>query len=139
MYTQAKTENSTDHIASVLDLGNELLLEEIDNTSLDERFSAWKHMQLDARPRIRAERAVLAAESWKQTKGEDVQIRRARLLAHILENIPVQIHDWQLFAGGESPDLFCVNPDVDLCTTHTIAAMVVCLSRNRPIDIVQAP
>jgi len=113
----------TDHGARLCDLGNELVLKEIDNTTLNEKLAAWKRMQQDARPRIRAERAVLAAESWKQTRGEDVQIRRAQLLAHILENIPVHIHDWQLLAGGESEDIFCVNPDVDLCTTLTVDAM----------------
>ncbi len=99
------------------------LLERIDQTTLNEKLVAWKKVQVDDSPVIRTERAELAAQSWKQTHGEDIQIRRAKLLAHVLENIPVHIHDWQLLAGSESEDIFGVHPDIDLSTTVTSEAM----------------
>ena len=123
MATAVETEHAALHSAGALDLSNEQLLEDIDNTTLNDKLPVWKRMQMDARPRIRAERALLAAESWKRTRGEDVQIRRAKLLAHVLENIPVHIHDWQLLAGSESEDIFGVHPDVDQSTSVTVAAM----------------
>ncbi|MBT4521390.1 MAG: hypothetical protein HOC23_15430 [Halieaceae bacterium] len=104
-------------------LDNELLLKSIDNTVLDGSLDSWKKVQVDDTPVIRTERAVLAAESWKASRGEDIQIRRARLLANILENLTPQIQPWQLLAGSESQDIFGVHPDVDLCTTITTDAM----------------
>jgi len=106
-----------------LGLDDEVLLKRIDQLTLRDELVAWKAIQVDDTPMIRTERAVLAAESWKSTRGEDLQIRRARLLANILENIPVHIHDWQLLAGSESQDIYGVHPDIDLCTTLTVDAM----------------
>ncbi len=106
-----------------LGLDDQILLKRIDQLTLRDELVDWKAIQVDDTPRIRTERAVAAAESWKRTRGEDLQLRRARLLAHILEKLPVHMHAWQLLAGSATQDIYGVHPDIDLCTTLTQDAM----------------
>ena len=56
---------------------DEEMLKKIDELQLSERLSGWKAALLDTKPRISTERAKLAMESWKESEGEDIEIRRA--------------------------------------------------------------
>ncbi len=98
-------------------------LEEIDQLKLSERLKAWREAMQNTRPRICTERAELAVESWKASVNDDIQIRRAKMVKHILENIPVHIHDWQLLAGSETEHIFGGHPDVDLSSESVLAIM----------------
>ena len=51
-------------------------------------------------PEIEADRAVLLTESYRQTEGEPIIMRRAKAFAHILENIPITIRDEELIVGS---------------------------------------
>lgn len=51
-------------------------------------------------PEIEADRAVLLTESFKQTEGEPVIMRKAKAFAHITENIPITIRDEELIVGS---------------------------------------
>ncbi len=51
-------------------------------------------------PEIESARAVLLTESYRQTEGEPVILRRAKAFAHILENIPVIIREGELIVGS---------------------------------------
>ena len=51
-------------------------------------------------PEIEADRAILLTESYKQTEGEPIILRRAKAFAHILENIPITIRDEELIVGS---------------------------------------
>ena len=51
-------------------------------------------------PEIEADRAVLLTESYRQTEGEPIILRRAKAFAHILENIPITIRDEELIVGS---------------------------------------
>lgn len=51
-------------------------------------------------PEIEADRAVLLTESYKQTEGEPISLRRAKAFAHILENIPITIRPGELVVGS---------------------------------------
>ena len=42
----------------------------------------------------------LAYESLKETRGQSVQMRRARAQAHILENAPLAVHPYELIVGS---------------------------------------
>ncbi|MCH3942185.1 MAG: formate C-acetyltransferase/glycerol dehydratase family glycyl radical enzyme [Atopobiaceae bacterium] len=58
---------------------------------------------LFARPRqIDLERALLYTESWKQTEGEPVVVRRAKALRHILESHEIVIDEYDLIAGNRT-------------------------------------
>jgi formate C-acetyltransferase len=53
-------------------------------------------------PEIEADRAVLLTESYKQTEGEPIIMRRAKAFEHILKNIPITIRDEELIVGSNA-------------------------------------
>lgn len=46
------------------------------------------------------ERSILLTESYKQTEGEPIIIRRAKALDHILTNMTLNIQDWEIIVGN---------------------------------------
>ena len=55
------------------------LLKEIDGLELTERNKAWRKAMREAPWRVFVERERLAVESWKETEGEDLEIRFAKM------------------------------------------------------------
>ena len=53
-------------------------------------------------PEIEAARAELITESYKQTEGQPIVMRRALAFAHILENIPIIIRPDELIVGSST-------------------------------------
>ena len=51
-------------------------------------------------PQIESARAVLLTESYRETEGQPIIMRRARAFAHILDNIPIIIRDGELVVGS---------------------------------------
>lgn len=51
-------------------------------------------------PEIEADRAVLLTESYHQTEGEPMVIRRAKAFVHILDQIPITIREGELIVGS---------------------------------------
>ena len=51
-------------------------------------------------PEIEADRAILLTESYRQTEGEPVIIRRAKAFVHILDQIPITIREGELIVGS---------------------------------------
>lgn len=56
-----------------------------------------------ARPEVFAERAVLVTRAYAQTEGLPMLIRRAKVLAHLLENVTVLIRAGELIVGCKTP------------------------------------
>ncbi len=53
-------------------------------------------------PEIESARAVLITESYKETEGLPVILRRAKAFEHILKNIPIIIRDEELIVGSST-------------------------------------
>ncbi|MBQ2803163.1 MAG: glycyl radical protein, partial [Lachnospiraceae bacterium] len=53
-------------------------------------------------PEIESARAVLVTESYRQTEGEPLIIRRAKAFEHILKNIPIIIREDELIVGSST-------------------------------------
>lgn len=51
-------------------------------------------------PQIEADRAELLTESYRQTEGEPIVVRRSKAFAHILEQIPITIRPDELIVGS---------------------------------------
>ncbi|SCJ90029.1 4-hydroxyphenylacetate decarboxylase large subunit [uncultured Clostridium sp.] len=51
-------------------------------------------------PEIESDRAVLLTESYKETEGQPIIVRRAKAFSHILKNIPVTIRKNELIVGS---------------------------------------
>ncbi len=65
-----------------------------------ERIERLKNDLFDHMPEIEADRAVLLTESYKQTEGEPIIVRRAKAFYHILKNIPITIRPGELVVGS---------------------------------------
>ncbi len=64
------------------------------------RIDLIKEAFLKSRPQIEADRAVLLTESYKQTEGEPIVLRRAKAFKNICEKLPVTIRDNELIVGS---------------------------------------
>lgn len=53
-------------------------------------------------PVIESARARLLTESYRETEGEPIIMRRAKAFAHILRNIPITIRDEELIVGSST-------------------------------------
>ncbi len=80
---------------------------------LTDRVSRLKKMRLDAEEHICSERSRLATESWKETEGENLDIRRAKLFSRIMHGNPIAIRSGELIVGTQSKYVFGASPYVD--------------------------
>ena len=73
-----------------------------ENIEMSPRIPALKDFLFEGRPEISADRAVLLTESYKQTEGQPMVIRRAKAFANILEKLPIVIRPLELIVGSAS-------------------------------------
>jgi len=84
---------------------DEVLIKRIDNLQLNERLFQLKDAMFSAPRIISVDRARLAMESWKETEGEDIELRRAKMFKKILEGVPIAIYDFDMVVGRETEHL----------------------------------
>jgi pyruvate-formate lyase len=84
---------------------DEVLLSKIDKLPLSKRLFQLKDTMFSAPRVISVDRARLAVESWKETEGEDIELRRAKLFKKVLEGVPIAIHDFDIIVGRETEHL----------------------------------
>ncbi len=84
---------------------DEAMLKRIDNLQLSSRLFHLKDTMFSAPRIISVDRARLAMESWKETEGEDIELRRAKLFKKVLEGAPIAIHDFDIVVGRETEHL----------------------------------
>jgi pyruvate-formate lyase len=81
------------------------LLDRIDAIEMSERLFALKDAMFGAPRKISVDRARLAASSWRDTEGEDIELRRARLFRKVLEETPIAIYPFDTIVGRETEHL----------------------------------
>ena len=91
------------------------LLEKIDNLSLSENNLAWRQAMRASGWKINADREKWTVKSWLETEGEDLQIRRAKLLACVLDNIEIKIHDFDEIVGRPTTSVIGCATAIDVC------------------------
>ena len=91
------------------------LLGKIDDIKLSERNITWRTAVKEAPWKIYTDRQRLVTESWRSSEGEDVQLRRAKLLSHVLENIEIDILDFDVIAGRSTPGVIGAQTSIDVC------------------------
>jgi len=91
------------------------LLKKIDGIGLSEANTAWRELIKTAPWRISADRERWAMKSWNETVGEDLQIRRAKLLACVLDNIEINIHPFDEIVGRPTPYAIGCATAIDCC------------------------
>ena len=72
---------------------------------------------------IAVERAQIVTDSWKETDGEPLDIRRGKLFKAVMEKNPIAIHDGELIVGSQSKYLIGASPCVDYNPTIAFEAL----------------
>jgi formate C-acetyltransferase len=106
---------STERPETTLTVPNKELFHQIDGLQLNERLLRWKEARRSAVWRVCTRRQQLAMESWKETEGEDLEIRRAKMLEKILDAVPIEILDFDLIVGRVSTGLITASTAIDVC------------------------
>jgi pyruvate-formate lyase len=94
---------------------NKQLLDRIDALQLGKHNQAWKQAMKASGWKLFADRERWTVASWRETEGEDIQIRRAKLFKKIVENIEIRIHDYDLIAGRLTPGVIGCATSFDVC------------------------
>lgn len=93
---------------------NEELLREIDKTTLDERRKRWKEAIKSAPYTLLTDRQKYATEAWKETEGEDLELRRAKMVKKIAENVAIGILDYDFIVGRIGPKIVGNYTEIDI-------------------------
>ncbi len=89
-------------------------LEDIDSVNvLTDRVRRRKQARMEAIPRICSGRSHAATMSWKETDGEHIYMRRAKLFARICEEVPIAVFDGELIVGSQTPYVRGMSPAMD--------------------------
>lgn len=82
---------------------------------LNERVAKLKENLISSKPKIYLERALLATESYKTSEGLSMEIRKAKMLEHILDNITINIREGELIVGNKTEGVRCspLYPEID--------------------------
>jgi formate C-acetyltransferase len=94
---------------------NTQLLQQIDSLQLSDRILAWKNAMRAAPWKLYADREKYTVASWRETEGEDIQLRRAKLLKNVLDNIDIAIHDYDVIVGRPTPGVIGACTTIDVC------------------------
>lgn len=79
------------------------------------RIENIKKNMLNPTREISLERALLYTESYKETQGQAVILRRAKAVAHILDHVQISIREGELLVGNRTikPRSGIVSPEMD--------------------------
>ena len=80
---------------------------------LTPRVAGLIDLRKSAKEHICCERSRIVTNSWKETEGENIDIRRAKLFRAIMEENPVAIWPGELIVGSQSKYPFGASPYVD--------------------------
>ena len=91
------------------------LLNRIDALQLSDRNQQWKKAMKASGWKLFADREKWTVASWRETEGEDIQIRRAKLFQKIVENVEIRIHDYDVIVGRPTPGVIGCATSFDVC------------------------
>ena len=91
------------------------LLSRIDALELSDRNKRWRAAMKAAPWRVYVDRERLAIESWKETEGEDLEIRTARMLKKVMDNVPIRIHEFDEIVGRPTPGVIGCQTAINTC------------------------
>ncbi len=91
-----------------------IMIDEVNKViALTGRVKRRKEEYLAATPHICVERSHLVTESHKETEGEPLDIRRAKLFKKIMEELPIVIREGELVVGSQTQYIRGASPEVD--------------------------
>ena len=93
---------------------NEALLKEINKTALDDRRIRWREAIKTAPYTMLTDRQKYATEAWKETEGEDLELRRAKMVQRIAENVAIDILEYDYIVGRIGPGIVGNYTEIDI-------------------------
>ena len=106
------------------------LLERIDRISLSPANRAWREAVRTSSWRIHADRERWTVKSWQETEGEDIEIRRAKLLKCVLDNLTIDILPFDQIVGRATPSVIGCATAMDISGDYIPAIW----SEDRVVD-----
>ena len=94
---------------------NNEFLNRIDALPLSERNQQWKKAMKASGWKLFADREKWTVASWRETEGEDIQLRRAMLFKKIVENVEIRILDYDVIVGRPTPNVIGCATSFDVC------------------------
>ncbi len=91
------------------------ILDQIKDVKMEDRLSTWRKEMKAAGYRVYVDRQRLFTESWKQTEGQDLEMRRALAFKNICDNMPITILPWEFIVGKATPGVVGATPAIDVC------------------------
>ena len=91
------------------------LLKKIDKLDLSQRNQAWRAAMKAAGWRVYVDRERWTVKSWRETEGEDIQMRYAKLLKAVLDNIEIKIHEFDEIVGRPTPGVIGCQTAINVC------------------------
>ncbi len=85
-----------------------------------DRVKRGKEAYLSAVPHLSSERSHLVTESYKETEGEPLDIRRGKMFKKMMEGLPVVIRENELIVGSQTKYARGASPAVDFNPEHTL-------------------
>ncbi|MBI2906938.1 MAG: hypothetical protein HYX92_04715 [Chloroflexi bacterium] len=92
---------------------NKGLLNRIDVLPLSPRLQRLKARYFEETPKVCAERLKYSVQAWKESDGDPIELRSAKALRKILEEMPIVIHDGELTAGNQTRSFRGCAPYID--------------------------
>jgi pyruvate-formate lyase len=89
------------------------VMKKIDRIQLSERLRRLRDRYFAESPTTCTDRLKLVMESWRETQGEDIELRRAKMLQKVADHIPLAIHGGELTAGSITPAFRGAHPAID--------------------------
>lgn len=91
------------------------LLSKIDSIKLSDKNIRWRDAMKAAPWRVYVDRERLVLESWKETTGEDLEIRIAKMLKKVMDNVPIKIHDFDEIVGRPTTGVIGCQTAINVC------------------------
>ena len=91
------------------------LLDAIDALELSERNRAWRAAMKAAPWRVYVDRERLAVQSWRETEGEDLELRIAKMLRTVMAGVPIRIHPFDEIVGRPTPGVIGCQTAINVC------------------------
>lgn len=91
------------------------LLERIDQLELSDRNKKWRAAMKAAPWRVFVDRERLTVASWRETEGEDLEIRFAKMLKKVMDNVPIKIFDFDEIVGRPTTGVIGCQTAINVC------------------------
>ncbi len=89
-----------------------ITLERPEVDALSDRVKHLRERARTSKSHVSVWKSHLFTQAWKENEGQPIDIRRARMIEKLLNELPVSIRDWELIVGSQSEYVMGSSPDL---------------------------